>query len=59
MAWRLYPDTRLLEISVLDIGQGDAILLEAPNGQVILVDGGPDKRFYDDLVKSYPLGENY
>ena len=36
------PNTEL-QISILDVGQGDAILLEAPNGQVILVDGGPDK----------------
>jgi competence protein ComEC len=31
-----------LRVSVLDIGQGDAILLEAGNGQRLLVDGGPD-----------------
>ena len=43
-AWRLYPEAKLLEISILDIGQGDAILLEAPDGQVILIDGGPDKK---------------
>jgi len=31
-----------LRISVLDIGQGDAILLEASDGTRLLVDGGPD-----------------
>jgi len=31
-----------LRISVLDIGQGDAILLEASDGTRVLVDGGPD-----------------
>lgn len=31
-----------LRVSVLDIGQGDAILLEARDGQRLLVDGGPD-----------------
>jgi competence protein ComEC len=31
-----------LRVSVLDIGQGDAILLEAGDGQRMLVDGGPD-----------------
>ncbi|QQS60643.1 MBL fold metallo-hydrolase [Candidatus Falkowbacteria bacterium] len=56
-AWRLYPDTRLLEISVLDIGQGDAILLEAPNGQVILVDGGPDKKVLRRLGEELPFWE--
>jgi competence protein ComEC len=31
-----------LQVSVLDVGQGDAILLEASNGDRMLVDGGPD-----------------
>jgi competence protein ComEC len=31
-----------LRVSVLDIGQGDAILLEAADGQRMLVDGGSD-----------------
>ena len=35
------PDGRL-HLTVLDIGQGDAILVEAPSGRTILVDGGPD-----------------
>jgi competence protein ComEC len=35
------PDGRL-HVTVLDIGQGDAILVEAPSGATMLVDGGPD-----------------
>ena len=35
------PDGRL-HITVLAIGQGDAILVEAPSGATMLVDGGPD-----------------
>ena len=31
-----------LHVTVLDIGQGDAILVEAPNGATALIDGGPD-----------------
>jgi competence protein ComEC len=34
------PDDRL-HISILDIGQGDAILIQTPNRQDILIDGGP------------------
>jgi competence protein ComEC len=35
------PDGRL-HLTVLDIGQGDAILVQAPSGAVALIDGGPD-----------------
>ncbi|HEY4711655.1 MAG TPA: ComEC/Rec2 family competence protein, partial [Dehalococcoidia bacterium] len=35
------PDDRL-HVSFLDVGQGDAILIQTPNGQDILIDGGPD-----------------
>jgi competence protein ComEC len=35
------PDGRL-HLTALDIGQGDAILVEAPSGTTMLVDGGPD-----------------
>lgn len=35
------PDDRL-HVSFLDVGQGDAILVQTPNGQNILIDGGPD-----------------
>jgi competence protein ComEC len=32
-----------LRVWFLDIGQGDATLIETPNGKQILVDGGPDQ----------------
>ena len=35
------PDGRL-HLVVLDIGQGDAILVKAPSGATMLLDGGPD-----------------
>jgi competence protein ComEC len=34
------PDDRL-HVAVLDVGQGDAILVTTPQGQQIVVDGGP------------------
>jgi competence protein ComEC len=35
------PDGNL-RVSFLDVGQGDAVLIRAPNGRTVLVDGGPD-----------------
>jgi competence protein ComEC len=35
------PDDNL-HVTFLDVGQGDSILIQTPNGQDILIDGGPD-----------------
>jgi competence protein ComEC len=35
------PDSGRLTVTFLDVGQGDAILIEGPDGHRILVDGGP------------------
>jgi len=40
LALRGLPDGRL-HVYFLDVGQGDAILVRAPDGRQILVDGGP------------------
>ena len=37
------PSDRL-HVSFLDVGQGDAILIQTPSGQNILIDGGPDSQ---------------
>jgi competence protein ComEC len=45
LVWLAVPATSKngrLEVSFLDVGQGDAILIQTPSGQQILVDGGPD-----------------
>jgi competence protein ComEC len=37
----LTPESDRLRVTVLDVGQGDAILIETPHGHRLLVDGGP------------------
>ena len=37
-------DDGRLRVTILDVGQGDSILIESPGGQRILVDGGPASR---------------
>jgi competence protein ComEC len=49
------PDDRL-HVSFLNIGQGDAILIQTPNGQDILIDGGPDfQKINLELSKKLPF----
>lgn len=36
------PETPLV-LTFLDVGQGDAVLIQAPSGQTVLVDGGRDR----------------
>jgi len=44
-----------LKVIFFDVGQGDAIFIEAPNGQQILVDGGPDSTILEKLGKEIPF----
>ena len=49
------PDDRL-HVSILDVGQGDAILIQTPSHQDILIDGGPSPRAIDlELSKKLPF----
>jgi len=44
-----------LTVYVLDIGQGDAIFIEAPNGNQILIDGGPNGKILEELGNIMPF----
>jgi len=44
-----------LTVAFLDVGQGDSIYIEAPNGNQMLIDGGPDKKVLRALGKVMPF----
>ncbi len=48
------PDGRT-HLSLLDVGQGDALLLTSPSGKQVLVDGGPDAAVVTQLPERMPL----
>lgn len=41
-----------LELHFFDVGQGDALLLRAPSGQVVLIDGGASATHVRDLLEA-------
>ncbi len=43
------------EVTFLDVGQGDATLIETPGGTQVLVDGGPNSSVLQVLAKELPL----
>lgn len=47
MAWLRLPST--FEMHLLDVGQGDAILLRTETGENILIDGGPGTSVLEEL----------
>ncbi|HEX2792758.1 MAG TPA: ComEC/Rec2 family competence protein [Candidatus Paceibacterota bacterium] len=51
----LAPKSPALTVSVLDIGQGDAILVEGPTGRQMLIDGGKDRKVLRELPRALPL----
>ena len=49
------PDDKL-HVNFLNVGQGDAILIQTPDGQNILIDGGPDSQQINlELSKKLPF----
>lgn len=44
-----------LTVVFLDVGQGDAIFIQAPNGNQILIDGGPNNAALRELSKIMPF----
>ena len=48
-AWspRMFPDGEHFRVTFLDVGQGDSAVVELPDGQVLLIDGGAAYERFD------------
>jgi len=48
-----------LTIAFLDVGQGDSIFIEAPNGNQVLIDGGKNKKVLRSLTRVLPFYDRH
>lgn len=57
LALQLQAEENRLMVSFLDVGQGDAIFIQSPTGNQVLIDGGPNRRVVSELGKVMPFGD--
>jgi len=50
-----FSKPKVLEVTFFDVGQGDSIFIETPQGHQILIDGGPDSKVLEKLGKEMPF----
>lgn len=48
-------EKRDLKVEFLDVGQGDSVFIETPEGHQILIDGGPGSAVLEKLAKNMPF----
>jgi len=58
IAWKIVFDlarTQFFEVNFFDVGQGEAIFIQTPEKNQILIDGGPDSKILEKLAKEMPF----
>lgn len=53
--WQNRDDKDILKVYFLDVGQGDAILIETPNGTQALIDAGANNKVINELSEIIPF----
>ena len=53
--WQGEKSDGLLTVAFLDVGQGDSVFIETPDGVQVLIDGGPDRSVLPELASVMPL----
>lgn len=46
-------DTAILKVRFIDVGQGDAAIVEAPRGELLLIDGGEESHLHRYMSASF------
>ncbi len=49
-----FRTTPILRLSMVDVQQGDGLILETPSGKVVFIDGGDNKLFARRVAKAFP-----
>jgi competence protein ComEC len=55
LLWFALRPQSAVTLTVMDVGQGDAILLHTSSGEDMMIDGGPNERVLAALGKALPL----
>ena len=55
LSYQAWLSTDYFKVIFFDVGQGDSILIIAPGGKTILIDGGPDNKVLRGLGEALPF----